>query len=582
MILRRLCEAAKQFDFPPIGYQEGPVKWIVHLDAQGKLLGFTPTVGDEAKKNDRGKRMFLPYVNRTSGIAPQLLADRADYALGFVPPDASEKDQEKILQRHQAFVSLLEEFLAETSFKSVSAVLEYLATGAPDTPDTLTTGDIVTFSVDEELLIEQQVVKDFWAKREDEKRTAGETGGCLVCGIDGGIANPHPLPIKRVPGGQTSGCSLVSVNASAFDSYGHGKALTQSPICWSCAQTYAQVLNALLVDKRHHYRLQDRIVYVFWTRETTDFDMNTMFFNPEPKEVKALLQAVDKGQKAEVHDHNRFFALALSGSGGRVVIRDWLETTIPRVETNLARYFTALDIVDNDGQAGQPIGLYALMGALIPSKGANPWKDLSPNLAAQFVHAVINGTPLPGMILQRAVARARAEQALTRPRAALIKLCLLLSAKHEEGLQLTAEMNPDINDTAYLCGRLLAILESVQNAAIPGAKATLIDKYYGTAATAPASVFGLLMRQAQSHLAKLRKDERTKGAHYRLQEALEEVAGRITEFPTTLRLNEQGKFALGYYQQRAADRAARNEAVAAKKANAAVEEINSQGGTENV
>ena len=147
---------------------------------------------------------------------------------------------------------------------------------------------------------------------------------------------------------------------------------------------------------------------------------------------------------------------------------------------------------------------------------------------------------------------------------------------------MTAEMNPDINDTAYLCGRLLAILESVQNAAIPGAKATLIDKYYGTAATAPASVFGLLMRQAQSHLAKLRKDERTKGAHYRLQEALEEVAGRITEFPTTLRLNEQGKFALGYYQQRAADRAARNEAVAAKKANAAVEEINSQGGTENV
>jgi CRISPR-associated protein Csd1 len=580
VILRRLCEAAPQFDFPPVGYQEGPIKWIVDLDAEGKLLGFVPTVGDETKKNDRGRRMPFPFVNRTSGVAAQLLADKADYALGYVPSNADEGTAAKIVQRHQAFLTLLEELAQTDTSGAVTAVLKYLGGGASDVHADLAIGDMVTFRVAGELLIDQPSVRQFWAERENARQSDGVTGHCLVCGATAGIANPHPLPIKRVPGGQSSGCALVSVNADSFDSYGHKKSLTQSPVCWDCARDYAQVLNGLLADPKHHYRVQDRIVYVFWTRETSEFDLNTIFFTPEPQEVKALLGSVRTGKPVGPQDAGQFYALALSGSGGRVVIRDWLETTVDSVQSNLRRYFAAQDIADPDGQPGTPIGLYALLGAFIPSKGSNPWKELPPNLAAQFAHAVLNGSPLPRTLLQRAISRARAERGLTRPRAALIKLCLLLSSNREEGLELTAELNPELRDPAYLCGRLLSILESVQRAAVPGAKSTLIDKYYGTAATAPASVFGLLMRQAQAHLAKLRKDDKTKGAHYRLQQALEDVVVSLPEFPTILRLNEQGKFALGYYQQRAADRASRNDAITAKKQ--AADENDSQGGTDNV
>ena len=107
---------------------------------------------------------------------------------------------------------------------------------------------------------------------------------------------------------------------------------------------------------------------------------------------------------------------------------------------------------------------------------------------------------------------------------------------------------------AYLCGRLLAVLERTQTLAIPGANTTLVDRYYGTASTAPASVFGWLMTGAQAHLSKLRHDR--PGAHGALQRELEEVLGELPAFPRTLSMDQQALFALGYYHQRAASRAA--------------------------
>lgn len=136
---------------------------------------------------------------------------------------------------------------------------------------------------------------------------------------------------------------------------------------------------------------------------------------------------------------------------------------------------------------------------------------------------------------------------------------------------MTPDLNENMSDPAYVCGRLLAVLENIQRAAIPKAKATLVDRYYGTACSAPASVFGNLMTKAQNNLSKLRKQK--PGAHSALQKQLEEVAGQLREFPNTLSLVDQGKFGLGYYQQRAADRAARDENIAARKAE---EEANEQ------
>jgi CRISPR-associated protein Csd1 len=99
---------------------------------------------------------------------------------------------------------------------------------------------------------------------------------------------------------------------------------------------------------------------------------------------------------------------------------------------------------------------------------------------------------------------------------------------------------------AYKCGRLLAVIERIQSAAIGNPNATLTDRYYGSASTAPARVFGVLLRMTQPHLSKLRKQNQ--GQAIALERALQDAMP--DQFPTTLSLTEQGLFALGYYHQR--------------------------------
>ena len=117
---------------------------------------------------------------------------------------------------------------------------------------------------------------------------------------------------------------------------------------------------------------------------------------------------------------------------------------------------------------------------------------------------------------------------------------------------------PNHPEAAYHCGRLLAELEALQVAAIPGVKATLLDRYYGSASSTPASVFGNLMRNSNAHLGKIRKER--PGVGVAIQRRIEEIATSIGErFPNTLTMREQAIFALGYYHQRAHNRAERNK-----------------------
>jgi CRISPR-associated protein Csd1 len=246
-------------------------------------------------------------------------------------------------------------------------------------------------------------------------------------------------------------------------------------------------------------------------------------------------------------DETAFYATALSGSGGRAVVRDWVDTTVGAVKQSLARWFALQQIVGPDGAEWRPFGVYELAAATV----RDPRTDLDPAVPRGLIRAALTGAPVPPGLLYQAVRRNRAEQRVTRSRAALIKLvlCSLHGNEREDAM---VRLEPSHPSPAYHCGRLLAVLESVQRLAIPGVKATVVDRFFGTAATAPASVFGRLVRGAQPHLAKLERDRPS--AYWALQRRLEEIHGGLAGYPRTLALEEQGLFALGYYHQRAFDR----------------------------
>ena len=104
-----------------------------------------------------------------------------------------------------------------------------------------------------------------------------------------------------------------------------------------------------------------------------------------------------------------------------------------------------------------------------------------------------------------------------------------------------------------LSGKLFAVLEEIQlRSARWNINSTIVDRFYGSASTAPASVFGNLIKNATSaHLPKIRKAQL---GHAELEADVEETMVLLNDnggFRPTLRPKEQAEFALGFYTQRA-------------------------------
>ena len=122
-------------------------------------------------------------------------------------------------------------------------------------------------------------------------------------------------------------------------------------------------------------------------------------------------------------------------------------------------------------------------------------------------------------------------------------------------------------ETAILCGRLLAILDKIHDVAHDGKSASSpANRLYGAASATPALVFPKLCQLARYHLQKMDagmarkleygvpKDRREDG----LQEDFDGLAAIVAtlkessdgNFPRLLSLEDQGRFALGFYYER--------------------------------
>jgi CRISPR-associated protein Csd1 len=398
-------------------------------------------------------------------------------------------------------------------------------------------------------------IKEFWAGRDKTKHEAV----CLVTGKFGPVVDRMPAPIKGVPDGQSTGTAFISVNNASGCSYGLQAALN-SPVGKATAEKIGNALNYLLASDKHSLRV-GKVVYVYWTRNPEEFDLFQFLNTPRAEDVQQLLLNPKRGRESGPLAANDFFVLSLSANVSRIVVRDYHETTLGVVKANLANWFARLRLEPLNGGDPEPMGVFRLSVSLFREA-----KDMPAHVPVTLLQCALAGTPLPESLLGLAVKRNLAMQGpytvfkkkrmISEPRLAIIKA--IIQQKEEFPLE---ALNPQHPDSAYHCGRLLALLERIQRVALGDINATVVDRFYGAACSSPGSILGNLVNDAQPHLAKLRKDRRD----FFLQTALEEVLSAIgQEFPRTLDLRRQGLFALGFYHQKAHDRA---QAVAAKNAN---------------
>ena len=556
MMLDKLVEYAQRAetaDTPKL-YAEGPLRYVIDLRPDGQCHGLIDR-SNPSPRTRRGTPHLLPQVQRTSGIRPLLLASPADYTLGLPKTD---KQVERAQKAHAAYVELVERCAAETEEPDVLAVLRFLQNQPLeqlDLSDDFDNAGVITFRVEGRLVIDNTEVQRFWATVNEPDGPAMQ---CLVCGKNRPVLERLQSKVKGIPGGQTSGTSVISANSDAFESYGL-QASRVAPICQECAEGFTRGLNELLSGDSTRFRTSNG-AFVFWTREVHESDVSTMMSTPDAQHVQALLESVRRGRWTDL-DETDFYALSLSAAGGRAVGRDWLNTTVRNVKENMALWFQRQELAYPNAEGAYPFyGVMTLANATVRDR-----KDLPVTTPRALVKCAFTGDPIPKGILQQAIRRCQAARRVTRPRAALIKLALLSrSAAYDHQEDYMVELNQENADPGYLCGRLFAMLERAQTSAIRNVNATIADRYYGTASTAPQAVFPLLLKGVRAHFHTLNRDN--KGAQVAIETEIEGIMSSLDDFPRTLTLEQQGRFALGYYHQRAENGRRAREAAARRNA----------------
>ena len=72
--------------------------------------------------------------------------------------------------------------------------------------------------------------------------------------------------------------------------------------------------------------------------------------------------------------------------------------------------------------------------------------------------------------------------------------------------------------------------------------------YQATASATPRLVFPMLLRLAQHHVTKAKKNQ-FDGYDVRFSRQVGDILAGMSDFPATLSLEDQGRFMLGYYHQ---------------------------------
>jgi len=408
-------------------------------------------------------------------------------------------------------------------------------------------GEVNIVAEHDDLLMEVEVK----IEPDSEELIQSADGICLITGERLPIAILHSA--TSIPGGK-SGAKLVGFQRnSGYDSYYKEQGMN-APISKKAEDAYTTALNVLLGrDSKNKFKIADTSV-VFWAQQQTDFENQfSFFFSAPPKddpdqnirEVKALFESIHTG-KLNTEGDTPFYILGLAPNAARISIRFWKTGKVADFAMNIAKHFEDLGIIRSKNDEKEYFSLFNLLSNVSFEFKVD---NVPPNLAGKVIESILDGTKYPDTLQQQCIRRIRAEQHVNRIRAAILKAYLNRKETiyNTNEKLITMSLDLDNKNQGYLCGRLFAVLEKIQEDAQPGINATIKDRYYGAASSTPITVFGRLLNLSNHHLAKLGGGSKT---YY--EKMIQEIMTGVSSngLPAHLSLDDQSRFAIGYYHQR--------------------------------
>ena len=534
---------AKTDEVPPYGFSVEDVGFVITVDKEGNLIGHPEDLRIKIKANTFNFRTsVVPYSNKVgvrSGNAsttPNFMVDKVDYVFGM--SGNLKKDV-----YHESFKKRIDEVCDAFKDDSVLAVRSFLSSWNPENSGELRGwkemcgihGKWVAFRLqgDSKFIHERLEVKKLWSDFiAKEKFPQG------ISFLDGEVHDLQPQYAQFKFG---SGASLVSFNEVAYESYRKRKG-ENAPISVEAEFKSSSALKFLLRSKTQRIRIGDAVT-VFWAERASSVE--TFFgqvMNPSVEDrgaaltVPKFLEAVRRGslpKDLEGDKNLKFYILGLSLNKARLALRFWHVCSVGELMVRFRDHFGNLEMERSDRDIQFP-GVWHLL-----KETARETKNISPVLGGSLTRSILTGMNYPQNLFQGVIGRIRADQRINYLRASILKAVLQRNHKKEVPMALDTERR----EVSYLLGRLFAVLEKAQLDALGKVNATIKDRFFSAASATPASVFPRLLRLSQHHIAK------AKYGHVS-DRRISEVMEHINVFPSHLNLQDQGLFAIAYYQQK--------------------------------
>jgi CRISPR-associated protein Csd1 len=593
---------------PALGFAPSQISFTIVLDREGRYVTTQDERTGEGKHLRPQTRPAPAAPKRTVGIASGAFWDKTSYVFGRTAPDETvsaakrSRDAERLIKEHADFLARHEKLLNGIDDIGCSALLAFLRQWSPERYDTLDHADAmldqnVAFRLEGEVgFIHDRPAARAALIAEAGARDAVPEGMCLVTGEVAPIARLHPS-IKGVLGAQSSGAALVSFNLDAFTSYGKSQG-ANAPVSEAAAFAYATALNGLLTASRTNAKgrpvypnrvmLGDTTV-VFWAEhghaesivraamigdeeEPVGFgDALPVDEQTETTRLRDVLHKMQDGTPLrdaapELDPASRVYVLGLSPNAARLSVRFWVEQSLADFTRHFQQHWA--DLTLDPIPHPWPPPLWRLLLELAPQRKS---ENIPPNLSGEVMRAILTGLPYPRTLLIQTIMRIRADGDVNSLRVALAKAVITRAARRQhEALVRQIPDAPPWKDTlvaldrdeinvGYRLGRLFALLDYAQYLSVGSVNAGLKEKFFASASSTPRRIFPSILRMYQNHLSDARKSPETRDrANYTDSEIKQVMDGLEAHmpFPTTLSLDDQGRFIVGFYHQRPVRRGA--------------------------
>lgn len=584
MLIKALCDySALQENKTPAGYCEYDIHYEILLTPEGKIAAINDLRVPRIipLKNKKTKTVYdpvmeqLPVRTQKPGIDKNTIEHRPLYIFGLnydkgtlTPTDATNK----AAKSHNCFCEWNEKFFENIDSPICKAYLNFIRTWKPEqetqNPHLLALGkeyssSYYEFGLDGSPETKLHNDSKFKAAYEgyfaqlnaDSDSDDTELSTCSILGEKLPQARIHDK-IKGI--GSGTGSVLICMKEKAFESYGK-KQSYNSNVSEKAMKMYTSAFNSLLAD-RSHYKTFDDMTIVYFAMKKNDAEECNMFagmfsgFEDElnktvvteaDRNINTVMTQLKQGRTADMpYDPNvEFYVAGFTPNSSRISQKFIFHDKFGKIFDNVLKHQQDISFTEGKHQ----VSIERIKRELISPKSSKE-KVPSPLTAALF-EAILKGTRYPDELLSTVITRVKTDSdeennhfiKLNDTRAGLIKGCINRKQNKEE---IKMSLDLENKNQAYLCGRLFAVLEKIQqDASGGGLNRTIKDSYFASACSKPSTVFPKLYKLSQNHIKKL-----SSPIFYNklCGEILDGLDGK---FPSTLSLDDQGRFIVGYAQQ---------------------------------